>query len=53
MDIRKMLQQERDKAENKYTTSVELGDMLVRVAEAEAEVFRMRNEMKEKEKQIQ
>ena len=52
MKLRKMQQQERDFAANKFAKSVETGDMLVRVAEAEAEVFRMRNKMKEKEQQI-
>ena len=52
MKLRKLQEQEKNKAVNKFDRSVEQGDMLVRVSEAEAEVFRMRNKMKEKEKQI-
>ncbi len=52
MKLRKLQEQEKNKAVNKFDRSVEQGDMLVRVSEAEAEVFRLRNKMKEKEKQI-
>ena len=50
--LRKLQEQEKNRAVNKFDKSVESGDMLVRVSEAEAEVFRVRNKMQAKEKQI-
>ena len=48
--LRKLQEQEKNRAVNKFDKSVESGDMLVRVSEAEAEVFRVRNKMQAKEK---
>ena len=52
MKLRQMEEREKDRPSNKFFKTLEAGDMLVRVQEAEAEMLEMRNDIKGKEKQI-